>query len=111
MAIPAELELPALKTTGQSNEPKTLDSKDTLQSPDSPTTLIGLNNTNHNKKVTDSKHPEQDTMSRIATLEHRYIDLLENRITSLEAGTQVTVSIRSLTVTVLYRALDNTSRT
>ncbi|KAL8650961.1 MAG: hypothetical protein Q9226_004928 [Calogaya cf. arnoldii] len=90
MTIPSELELLALNPTGQSNQTKTLNSTDTLQSPDSPTTRIMSNDSNHNKGVADSKHSEQDTMSRIATLEQRYIDLLEKRITSLEAGAQVT---------------------
>ena len=105
MTIPSELELLALNPTGQSNETTTLDPTDTLQSP------IVSNNSNHIKKVADSKHPEQNTMSRIATLEQRYVDLLEKRITSLEADAPVAVSIYSLTVTVLYHARENTSRT
>lgn len=92
MTFLSDLKLLTLNAIGQHNGMDILNSTDTLQSQDRPTHQPISNKDDDSRKISNSDHLKQDTASKVAALEQRYIDLLEKRISSLEAAAEDSVS-------------------
>ena len=86
MTSKSDLKLLALTPSGQSSETKKSDGNGNVESLDSQTqpSNFYIRNT-----VLNGNHVDQATVSKAATLEQRYIELLEKRIASLEEALEM----------------------